>query len=666
MRKMSFFIVLGIIWAAALSGQDLLEKLGRPQGYVSKRVSSYDRSGGNKDSLTIEPGATAVLAEIQGPGAVHHIWVTIAAEAFYGRKIVLRAYWDGEEVPSIEAPIGDFFGVGHGLNRNLTSLPIACSSEGRARNCYWSMPFRKSARITVTNEGAVPVPAFYYYVDYRLLQSLPADAPTFHAQYRQETPSAGGRNYLLLDAAGRGHYVGCSLSVLQRAMGWWGEGDDMIFVDGEEKPSLHGTGSEDYFSDAWGMREDENPFYGCPLQEEDFQAGSKATVHRFHIPDPVPFKTSIRVTIEHGHANDRSDNYSSVAFWYQTEPHKPFPAMAPVRERLPFALEPPDNFVAPEWSEAKPQIGALFLDKEKTAALEANKLTLAVSPFYGPRGSRYPYLASEGAKPGSRTTFTFPVGVSERYDLDLYFLTGPAMGDIRAAAIIHDGTKTPLSAPVFKGYAPERNLGRLSLKDILLQQGSNALLLVTEGKTEAAQGMDLAFVGYGLTPSSRRFVMDWNLIGPFDAPDMDSLTVAYPPEKETNLEALYKGKGDAQIAWRRIEADPAGFVDLTKHVTPSEFAVAYGLAYVQSPDDREVALLLGSDDGVRVWINDALVHSNPAYRGAYHDQDTVKVRLRKGWNKVLIKVLQGGGGWGFFVRFADPENELSWSAKPRR
>ncbi|MGD0782309.1 MAG: glycoside hydrolase family 172 protein, partial [Candidatus Aminicenantales bacterium] len=333
--------------AAMPTGQDLLSKLGAPQDYVSKRASSYDRSGGNNDSLTIPAGATAVLADLKGPGAIHHVWVTIAAEPFYGRKLVLRMYWDGEAAPSVEAPIGDFFGVGHGLNRNFASLPITCSSEGRARNCYWYMPFGRSARVTVTNEGKEEVPAFYYYVDYRELPSLPAGTPYFHAQYRQEFPCAPERNYTFLEAEGRGHYVGCNLSVLQRAMGWWGEGDDEIYVDGEKEPSLHGTGSEDYFSDGWGMRVGQSLFYGCPLQEEDFQAGSKATVYRFHIPDPIPFRKSIRVTIEHGNVNDRSDFYSSTAYWYQVEPHKPFPALPSVDARLPYALVPPDNFVLP-------------------------------------------------------------------------------------------------------------------------------------------------------------------------------------------------------------------------------------------------------------------------------------------------------------------------------
>src|SRR5512136_2945177 len=166
MRARSWIVLVAVAAAAsALAGQE---------DFRSRRISSYDRSGGNRDSIVIEPGRTAVLAEIEGPAAIHHIWTTIAAEPFYGRNIVLRIYSDGETSPSVEAPIGDFFGVGHGLNRNFSSLPITDSSEGRARNCYWYRPVRRSCRITATNEGARPVDAFYYYIDYRELLDIPA------------------------------------------------------------------------------------------------------------------------------------------------------------------------------------------------------------------------------------------------------------------------------------------------------------------------------------------------------------------------------------------------------------------------------------------------------------------------------------------------------------
>ena len=663
---LAFTTLLAVFVALPAFAQDMLSQLGQRLYFVSKRISSYDRTGGNKDSLTIKPGETATLAEIKGPGAIHHIWVTIAAEPFYGRKLLLRMFWDGEKSPSVEVPIGDFFGVGHGLNRNFSSLPIACSSEGRAKNCYWSMPFRQSARVTVTNEGTAEVPAFYYYLDYRELSWLGTDAPYFHGQYRQETPCQPGQNYLILEAEGRGHYVGCNLSVLQRSMGWWGEGDDMIYVDGEDNPSLHGTGSEDYFSDAWGMRQAQNPFYGCPLQEEDFQPGSKATVYRFHIPDPITFSASLRVTIEHGHANDRSDHYSSTAYWYQTEPHKVFPPLPAVQNRLPFALEPPPGFILPKWEAATAKAGSVFEDKTQYILFKAGKLTPSLTSYYGPSGDRFPVLLTEKMKTGGAAELVLQADAGERYNFDLYFLKGPAMGNVNVASIRGGNVAARFEPAVFQGYAAEKELAALSLKDVLLVEGANTVVLQIAGKDDRAQGMDLGFIGYGLAPSSRKFISEWNLIGPFDAPDMDYLAAVYPPEKEIALDKKYPGKNGAEVGWRKIQAEPSGYVRLTELVKPSEQAVAYGLAYIYAPKPFSTHLRLGSDDGVRVWINGALVHSNPAYRGAYPDQDKVMVNLKAGWNTVLVKVLQGAGGWGYYLRFVDPEGILRWATEPRK
>ena len=645
----------------------MLGKLGEKQNYRSKRASSYDRTGGNQDSIGIEPGKTAILAEIKGPAAIHHMWMTIAGEAFYGRKIILRIYWDGEDVPSVEAPIGDFFGVGHGLNRNFTSLPIVCSSDGRARNCYWYMPFRWSCRVTVTNEGTKSVDAFYYYIDYRELDSLRPDAPYFHAQYRQDFPCLGDKNYLILDAAGSGHYVGCNLSVLQRTMGWWGEGDDMIYVDGESSPSLHGTGSEDYFCDGWGMRQDQHPFYGCPLQEEDFEPGAKATVYRFHIPDPIPFKKSIRVTIEHGNENDRSDYYSSVAYWYQTEPHVPFPPLPDPDKRLPFALDSPENFIFAKWEEVKSEGRAVFEDRGAGLRFTAPGLARSLTSYYNAAGVRYPLLRTDGAAMGTQAELRFPVGIHDLYSISLYFLKGPTSGNfhiLKKREIAENPEAAFEALGTFEGYAKAWQLVALTFKDILLDPGLNSLFFETAGKDEKAAGMEIAFVGMSLNPSARRFIPEWNIIGPFAAADMNDLQTVYPPEKEIGFEKKYKGKNGLEVGWRTIQAETGGYIRLETAVQPNVQAIVYGLVYILSPDDRLATVLLGSDDGVKVWVNDSLAHTNPSYRAAEPDQDRFSVNLKKGWNKVLIKVLQGAGGWGYYFRFSDPKGELRWSLKP--
>lgn len=346
-------VALLLLAAGNLRSQDLTDRpmfeLERLKNYASARVSSSDANwkNGNSDSRYIAPGGTLTVADLTGPGKIVHIWCTIAQrDPFYSAKLVLRMYWDDETNPSVECPIGDFFGIGFGVDKAFTSMPIRISSEGRGRNCYWPMPFRKKARLTVTNESDRPCDNFYFYVDWQKHPSLPADTAYFHAMYRQEFPCVMGRNYLLADLEGRGHYVGTVKSVYHSSPGWYGEGDDFFYIDGEKEPSLRGTGTEDYFCDGWGFREQAGPYYGTPLWE-GFNTGDRGSAYRFHIPDPVTFTKSLRVEIEHkgwqrfpdGKTDgciERDDLFSSVAFWYQTEPHKPWPALPSGDARLPF------------------------------------------------------------------------------------------------------------------------------------------------------------------------------------------------------------------------------------------------------------------------------------------------------------------------------------------
>jgi hypothetical protein len=394
-----------------------LGELARIRNVTTRRVSSWDRTGGNMDFLVVKPGEMVTLADIEGAGCINHIWCTHACEqADYLRRIVLRARWDNENGYSIEVPLGDFFGVGHAQTVNFSSLPLQMSpADGRGFNCWFPMPFGARAEFFLLNEADVPM-NFYYYIDYELHDSIPEDMGRFHAQWRRENPTTGvsaqempaiieetrklmsersalfaqvpdevmsnlafefgGRNiggrgnYVILDAEGSGHYVGCNLNfhnlrtdpelawpegeswprtqeeqksatpedriAFFKLFNWYGEGDDMIFIDGEEwPPSLHGTGTEDYFNTAYcpAVKYD-SPYHGLTLPGGPNWSG-KSSYYRFHIEDPIHFRKSIRVTIEHGHNNNRADDLSSTAYWYQLEPHKRFPPLLPVEERLP-------------------------------------------------------------------------------------------------------------------------------------------------------------------------------------------------------------------------------------------------------------------------------------------------------------------------------------------
>jgi hypothetical protein len=363
MRRLTFLLLIGFLAVPAFAQTPLglsgwITSLSQPKDYVLKRISSWDRSGANADYRPLEPGQTLTLLDEKGPGEISHVWITInSSESYHLKKLVLRMYWDGESEPSVEAPIGDFFGLGNGEYFMYESLPLSVGSV-KALNSFFPMPFNKSARITVTNEGSKQVGSFFFNIDMRAYSKpLAPDTLYFHAQYRQCAPCQGwtndwdsngndkvnnkpnldgAGNYVFLEAAGRGHFVGVTQSIFQNQDDWWGEGDDMIFVDGEKLPSITGTGSEDYYLGAWGFDGGPSSYllYGVPIKE-GYTAGSRWSVYRFHLDSPVPFTKSIRVTIEHGHANHRSDNFYSVAYWYQAEPHAKFPALPPVEDRIP-------------------------------------------------------------------------------------------------------------------------------------------------------------------------------------------------------------------------------------------------------------------------------------------------------------------------------------------
>ena len=297
------------------------------------RVSSYDKTGGNVDAIQIKAGETAVIADIDGPGVIRRIWFTTNAPGPIERMIVIRMYWDGSDTPAVEVPYGDFFGVGNSLKAEVNSWPITVVCRGKSKNCWWPMPFAKGAKITITNESPEPLGAFYFHICYLALDKKPKTKLRFYSQYRQAYPADFPENYTILETTGKGQYMGCIMSVEQTKSNWWGEGDEVIIADDYE--ALHGTGSEEYFGDAWGMHTHSTLWHGSPLCEGFSDAGMNSSMYRFHIVDPIPFNEKISVTIEHGTENDRADNISSVAFWYQKPHASDFPALPPVVDRLP-------------------------------------------------------------------------------------------------------------------------------------------------------------------------------------------------------------------------------------------------------------------------------------------------------------------------------------------
>jgi hypothetical protein len=355
--------------AADTQSGGVLDSLARPQQGRSMRATSAMREGeirrgpngerntgerrydpsanprgdddvqSNWDNFNVPPGGTHILLDEKGPGVITHIWITFLGPEPQGwategsanhQELLLRMFWDGNPRPAVEAPVGDFFANCFGRRSEVISLPVIVE-EGDSYNCFWRMPFRKSARIEIENQSQKPLSLLYFNIDWIRLKKLPKDTPYFYAQYRQEYPAQNGRDYLLLETTGKGHFVGAVLGVRMRSPAWFGEGDEKIYIDGETVPSIWGTGTEDYFLSAWGLQTASTPYFGVPFYD-DRAIGGHVSSYRWHLHDPIVFNTGIKVTLEHmgwmsedenpeyeaTSWNEREDDYSSVAFWYQT------------------------------------------------------------------------------------------------------------------------------------------------------------------------------------------------------------------------------------------------------------------------------------------------------------------------------------------------------------
>ena len=374
-----------VLSLTSLVADDLLEGLTKPHEGRSMRATSTMRQGevrrgggerkinpkadpkgdldeaSNFDNFTVPPGETHVLLDAKGPGVITHIWVTFLGPepqdwakkgAANHQEMLLRMFWDDNPRPAVEAPVGDFFANSFGKRSEVISLPVIVE-DADSYNCFWQMPFRKSARIEIENQSDKQISLLYYNIDWIKKDKISKDTPYFYAQYRQEYPAQHGQDYVLLDTKGKGHYVGTVLSVRTRSPAWFGEGDEKVYIDGEAKASIWGTGTEDYFLSAWGLKKTSTPYFGVPYFDQWGIVGGHTSAYRWHLNDPFVFNKGIRVTLEHfgwiapdenpnnksTSWNEREDDYSSVAFWYQTGTPT-FNARAPhARERKLPSLE---------------------------------------------------------------------------------------------------------------------------------------------------------------------------------------------------------------------------------------------------------------------------------------------------------------------------------------
>jgi hypothetical protein len=425
----------------------------------NRRVSSNQQPKWHSENLDMNwlmPGESVNMPVLEGPGVITHIWMT-SHSGWVGQlnSLALRIYYDDQKEPGVEVPLGDFFAVGQGRPATVESIPVQVSPTG-ALTCYWRMPFRKKARIVVTNDNADHSTGLYWQVDWVQLEYLPPETPYFYARYRQEYPAVAGRDYLLADLEGSGCYVGTVMSVTLGQNGWFGEGDDFFYINGEQVPSLQGTGSEDYFNDAWGFRTRTGPWFGQPRWQGD-TAGDSGVCYRWHLPDPVYFTKSLKVAIEHrgnrdesedGFFLERPDFFSSVAYWYQTgEPKTTFQPL-------------------PSWNERRVPWQHHHLVRAYRYAKTTGKAKVEVQTqgFFGAR----PVLAWPNEEPGAVLSLPFELSEDGRFAVRLTAANGPRNG---AYDIELDGKKV-LTADF---RSPEDDETDLLLGTHELKKGGHAL-----------------------------------------------------------------------------------------------------------------------------------------------------------------------------------------------
>ena len=559
-------------------------------------------------TFNIEPGKTATIFDLAGPATIHQFYAKIESkDPFATRNAVLRAFWDDEPTPSILTPLGDFFGRAVG-SAEYRSLPLGMTND--MDYSYWRMPFRKRGLLTVENQGAVPITVAVRFA--YAAGDVPENAAAFHAKWRDE-PRSKTFDYPFVECSGSaGAFVGDLLAVDNLVGGWWGEGDEKFSVDGEKFPSTFGTGSEDYYGDAWGIRGFVNPSHGCPQNED-----RKQVVYRWHMSDSVPFATSFKATIENYSATDRDiqNGYASVAYWYQMPGGTDFfPAeLPPAAQRLPSpriivpgAIEGED--VLAEGAKAE------IIDKYETRDAYSNGRAVV---------SKGPELA-----------LSVPVEAADVYAIFLY--------------------EAP-NKPVEEGACTVTCDGKPAGRKTFLERGAHSIVVTLDPERSGTITLD-----YIVLAPYRNFITEWLVLGPFDNKQDAGYDTAYAPEEKLDFAAEYDVVG-GKATWSKLAAGANGYVNLDAAFNPREWVVAYASVEVVSPDERDTELLIGSDDGVKAWLNGKLVHDKHEHRGWVADGDRAAVHLTKGTNTLLLKIDQGGGAWGFSARLLDPDEALKYA-----
>ncbi len=575
------------------------------------QVSSYDTAGGNADRLEIVAGDTAVLLDVDGPGIVQRIWITVSSrDPHYLRRIALKMFWDGEAEPSVSVPLGDFFGNGF-EKRHYAALPMGVSSGGFY--CYLPMPFSRHARIVAVNGTGMVIDAFYYHIGMVETDRLSSNVPTFHARWNRQIRTAEPEPHAVLEAVGSGRFVGLTLnaeSYLDNLS--FLEGDEVFVVDGEFRGQ--GTGTEDYFNSGWYFQHGifAAPYHGLIVKDED---RGRVAAYRWHIPDPIDFRDSLRIHLEHGHDNAELADYATTAYWYQTEPHVPFPPLPRATERRILGVKIPP--------------GAVLADDLIAPTMDSTRIGVRV-----------------------------PVPRPDRYAVMVYPSGGPGRGQVTYRIADRRVQRVDLGNPDSNTVLDAVNLGTVTSEDWVR--------------------IDIAADSQAYLPAAvhvhpvRDWAVEWNVVGPFPNPRLLgtetslALDSVYGPEIDPSLDSVYETAWWGELRWQRTRAGEDGQVRLNPLFAPNDRVAAYAQAFLFSPDAREATLLFGADDAHQLWVNGDLLSQRQGRHVSKLDENEARASLSPGWNRVLMKVADLDGGWAFQMRAADPEGVFRWSATPQQ
>jgi hypothetical protein len=610
------------------------------------QVSSHDTTGGNNDMIRIPAGKNATILNVSGPAIITRIWFTIdSRDPYFLRRVLIRMYWDQEKSPSVEVPFGDFFGTGFAY-REYTTQYLSMSSGGYT--CFFPMPFEESARIDIVNETGRDIIAFYYQIDYQKLEGyLSRDIAYFHAFWKRDIRTGYDSNYTILNAKGHGHIVGVNLNMqsYENNLGFL-EGDEKIFVDGEKNPAITGTGTEDYFSSGWYFNRGEyaGPYNGLILKDDSL---GRIAAYRFHILDPIPFKKSIRFSIEHGHGNQAVADYSSTVYWYQLEPHQRFSPMPKAGQRIPLRVVVPNN----------------LLEAEKLSfSLDRIRSKVEDMSDYGAEWSSSKQLQVETIKNDSFSLTLNNLNESQ-YDIRVYYTKGPDYGN---TGIWFMNKK----AGDIKGFSPSIIPGGyVNLAGLQIQGSSVKLTFRVAGKDSLSSGYITGLDGFEIIPR-RNYIPDWYIIGPFPNPIVSEnvrlgLDSVYDPEIAVDLKAHANGINGKPVSWKYVKTPENGYFDLSGQFNPYEMTVAYAVTYLFADMAQTIPLLVGSDDGMKVFFNEQMLYRFMDVRIAEPDQKEILLKVKPGWNKLLLKIENNLGGFAFYARLIDKHSTIIVSAEQK-